>query len=48
MEYHYLEEKNKWGIIDTLGNIVVPLKYDKIRRNIFFLLGLFSVIKKKE
>lgn len=23
-------EKNKWGIIDTLGNIVVPLKYDKI------------------
>ncbi len=30
MEYLYLEEKNKWGIIDTLGNIVVPLKYDKI------------------
>ena len=30
MEYHYLEEKNKWGIIDTLGDIVVPLKYDKI------------------
>ena len=30
MEYHYLEEKNQWGVIDTLGNIVVPLKYDKI------------------
>ncbi len=30
MKYHYFEEKNKWGIIDTLGNIVVPLKYDKI------------------
>ena len=30
MEYHYLEEKNLWGIIDTLGNIIVPLKYDKI------------------
>lgn len=30
MEYHYLEERNKWGIIDTLENIVVPLKYDKI------------------
>lgn len=30
MRYHYLEEKKKWGIIDTLGNIVVPLKYDKI------------------
>ncbi|MBM6865070.1 WG repeat-containing protein [Bacteroides caecigallinarum] len=30
MEYHCLEEKNKWGIIDTLGNIVVPLRYDKI------------------
>lgn len=30
MKYHYLEEKNQWGIIDTLGNIVVPLKYDKI------------------
>lgn len=28
MEYHYLEKK--WGIIDTLGNIVVPLKYDRI------------------
>lgn len=24
--------KNKWGIIDTLGNIVVPLKYDSIWR----------------
>ena len=30
MEYHYLEEKNLWGIIDTLGSIVAPLKYDKI------------------
>lgn len=30
MEYHYLEEKDKWGIIDTLGNIIIPLKYDKI------------------
>ena len=30
MKYHYLEEKNKWGIIDTLGDVVVPLKYDKI------------------
>lgn len=30
MEYHYLEEKNQWGIIDTLGNIIVQLKYDKI------------------
>ena len=30
IKYRYLEEKNKWGIIDTLGNVVVPLKYDKI------------------
>ncbi|HBN02076.1 MAG TPA: hypothetical protein DD383_05595 [Rikenellaceae bacterium] len=30
MEYHYLEEKNKWGIINTLGNIVVPIRYDRI------------------
>ena len=30
MKYQYLEEKNKWGIIDTLGNVVVPMKYDKI------------------
>lgn len=30
MEYNYLEKKNLWGIIDILGNIVVPLKYDKI------------------
>ena len=20
----------KWGIIDTLGNVIVPFKYDKI------------------
>lgn len=26
----YFENKNKWGIIDTQGNIIVPLKYDKI------------------
>lgn len=25
-----IKDNNKWGIIDTLGNIVVPLKYDKI------------------
>ena len=30
MKYQYLEEKSKCGIIDTLGNVVVPLKYDKI------------------
>jgi len=30
MVYHSFEEKNKWGIIDTQGNIIVPLKYDKI------------------
>ena len=30
MEYHYLEDNNKWGIIDTLGNIIVPLEYEKI------------------
>lgn len=33
--------KNKWGIIDTLGNIVVPLKYDSIWR--FEEQHLFSV-----
>lgn len=30
MKYSYFEKKNKWGILDTLGNIIVPLKYDKI------------------
>lgn len=30
MEYHPLEGKNLWGIINTLGSIVIPLKYDKI------------------
>lgn len=30
MEYHCLKEKKLWGIIDTLGNIIVPLKFDKI------------------
>ena len=29
-EYHHLEGNNKWGIIDTLGNIIVPSKYDNI------------------
>ena len=44
MEYFYLEEKNKWGIIDTLGNIVVPLIYDKIwaiREEYLFSLRAF-------
>lgn len=27
---HQKGEQKKWGIIDTIGNIVVPLKYDKI------------------
>ena len=30
VKYDVLEEKNKWGIIDTKGNIVIPLEYDKI------------------
>lgn len=30
MKYNFFSEKETWGIIDTLGNIVVPLKYDKI------------------
>jgi len=28
--YARVKSKDKWGIIDTLGNIVVPLEYDKI------------------
>lgn len=30
MRYSFLHKTNKWGIIDTSGNIIVPLKYDKI------------------
>lgn len=30
MKYNFFSEKEEWGIIDTLGNIVVSLKYDKI------------------
>lgn len=30
MSFDCLREKEKWGIIDTLGNIVVPMNYDKI------------------
>lgn len=30
MIYNFFSEKEKWGIIDTLGNIVVPLRYNKI------------------
>ena len=30
VKYSIIEEKDKWGIIDTMGNIVVPMEYDKI------------------
>lgn len=30
MSFDCLREKEEWGIIDTLGNIVVPMNYDKI------------------
>lgn len=30
IKYNCLENTNQWGIIDTFGNIVVPLIYDKI------------------
>ena len=30
VKYDVFEEKNKWGIIDTKGNIIIPLEYDKI------------------
>lgn len=30
MKYNFFSEKEKWGIIDTLGNIIAPLEYDKI------------------
>lgn len=49
MKYHYLGETNKWGIIDTLGNIVVPLKYDKIwAMKEEFLFSLKAFLDDKE
>lgn len=30
MKYNIFSEKEEWGVIDTLGNIIVPLRYDKI------------------
>ena len=49
MKYHYLEEKKRWGIIDTLGNIAVPLKYDKIWTiNEEYLFSLRAFIGDKE
>lgn len=30
MSYDLFQDKEIWGIIDTLGNTVVPIKYDKI------------------
>ena len=30
LKYDSCEEKDKWGIIDTKGNIIIPLEYDKI------------------
>lgn len=48
-EYHYLEEKNKWGVIDTLGNIVVPFKYDKIWAiKEEYLFSIKALIRDKE
>lgn len=51
MEYQYFEEKNKWGIIDTLGNIVVPLKYDRIwaiKEEYIFSIKAFIEDKKEK
>ena len=30
LKYDAFEGKNRWGIIDTKGNIILPLEYDKI------------------
>ena len=30
VKYCTFEQKDKWGIIDTKGNIIIPLEYDKI------------------
>lgn len=30
VKYCIIEQKNKWGIVDTKGNIIVPFEYDKI------------------
>ena len=30
MEYHFLLDEKKWGIINTMGQIVLPIKYDNI------------------
>lgn len=30
VRYNIIKEKDEWGIIDTEGNIIVPIKYDKI------------------
>ena len=49
MKYHHLENKKRWGIIDTLGDIAVPLKYDKIWTiNEEYLFSLRAFIGDKE
>ena len=30
VKYSIIEQRDKWGIVDTKGNIIVPLEYDKI------------------
>ena len=30
VRYNIIKEKDEWGIIDTEGNIIAPIKYDKI------------------
>lgn len=40
----------KWGIIDTLGNVIVPFKYDKIwtlKEEYLFSIKAFTNEKRK-
>ena len=49
VRYNTISRKDKWGIIDTNGNVIVPIKYDKIwSLNESYLHSIKAFIDNKE
>lgn len=49
VRYNTISEKDEWGIIDTDGNVIVPIKYDKIwSLNESYLHSVKAFIENKE
>lgn len=49
VRYNTISGKDEWGIIDTDGNVIVPIKYDKIwSLNESYLHSVKAFIENKE